>query len=139
VKVTANIRVILIAGALLLPWAAAAANPNHVVEIFKEVSNNLKSGNTDKLSPRFASFVDLWILATEQACSAQQAAAAVDEFFLQHKPTKFTMLHLGGKGNKHYGIGLLTTVNGKFRVTVFLLVNESNSYEIQQLRIDNEH
>jgi hypothetical protein len=135
-----NIRVIFTAAALLFSDAAAAAvNPNSVLDIFKEVSGSLKSGDADnKLTAHFAPSVNLRILATEKTCSAQQATVAVKEFFLQHKPANFTMLHVGSKANKHYGIGLLTTGGGRFRVTVFLLINDANSYDIQQLYIDYE-
>ncbi|MDR1342179.1 MAG: DUF4783 domain-containing protein [Prevotellaceae bacterium] len=128
------------ATALLFSEAAAAAvNPNNVVEIFKEVSGSLKSGDADnKLTAHFASSINLRILATEKTCSARQAAAAVKEFFLQYKPTNFTMLHVGSKANKHYSIGLLATGGGRFRVTVFLLINAADSYDIQQLCIDYE-
>lgn len=118
--------------------AAAAVKPNDVVSIFKEVSGNLKSGDADKLAVRFVSPLDLRILATEKTCPAQQAAKTVKEFFVQHKVANFSMLHVGGKANKHYGIGILTTSGGRFRVTILLLINERNSYTIQQFSIDYE-
>ncbi|MDR1417437.1 MAG: DUF4783 domain-containing protein [Prevotellaceae bacterium] len=138
--INANIRVIFVAAALalLLSDAAVAVNPNNVVEIFKEVSGSLKSGDTSKLTTHFVSSVDLRILATEKTCTAQQAAAAVKEFFSQHKPVNFTMLHVGSKANKHYGIGMLSTNGGRFRVTIFLLITEPHRYNIQQLCIDYE-
>jgi hypothetical protein len=140
VKIVANIiRVIFIAAALLLAQnSAAAVNPNHVTDVFKEISACLKSGDVDKLASRFAATVELRILATGRTCSTDQANILVKEFFSQHKPLNFAMLHVGSKTNKHYGIGLLTTDNGRFRVTVFLLISSRDSYTIQQLSIDHE-
>ncbi|MDR0687927.1 MAG: DUF4783 domain-containing protein [Prevotellaceae bacterium] len=138
-KIVANIRVFFIAAALLLSQDAAAVKPDDVVSVFKEVSDNLKSGDADKLSVRFASPIDLRVLAAEKTCSARQAAEIVEEFFVQRKVVSFSMLHVGGKAGKHYGIGLLIAGDRRFRVTVLLLVSGRNSYTIQQLGIDYEN
>jgi hypothetical protein len=139
VKIVANIKVIFIATALLLSQnVAAVVNPNSVTDIFKEISACLKSGDTDKLASHFASTVELRILATGKTYPTNQASSIIKEFFSQHKPLNFAMLHIGSKTNKYYGIGLLTTDNGRFRATVFLLINERDSYTIQQLNIDHE-
>lgn len=136
----ANIKLIFTAAAFLfLQNAAAAVNPHSVTNIFfKEISGYLKSGNADTLAAHFAATVDLRILAAGKTYSAKQANTAIGEFFLQHKPTSFAMLHVGSKASKHYGIGLLITGSGRFRVTIFLSTGERGSYTIQQLYIDHE-
>ncbi|MDR3365432.1 MAG: DUF4783 domain-containing protein [Prevotellaceae bacterium] len=139
-KTVANIKHIFTAAALLLLQSVctAAVNPNIVTDIFKEISGELKSGDVDKLTAHFAATVELRILATGKTCSSKQAATLTKEFFSQHKPTNYVMLHIGSKANKHYGIGLLTTDNGRFRVTLFILIDETGSYTIQHFCIDHE-
>lgn len=138
-KLVANIRLIFTAAAfLLLQDAAAAVNPHSVTDIFKEISAHLKSGDAGKLTAHFAATVELRILAAGKTYPAKQANAAVEEFFSQHRPVNFAMLHIGSKNSRHYGIGLLTTANGRFRVTVFLSTGERDAYTIQQLCIDHE-
>jgi hypothetical protein len=139
VKRVANIKLIFAAAALLLTQnASAAVNPHSVTDIFKEISAHLKSGDAGRLTAHFAATVELRILSAGKTHPAKQAAAAVEAFFAQHKPVNFAMLHIGSKASKHYGIGLLTTGNGRFRVTVFLSTGDRDAYTIQQLCIDHE-
>ncbi|MDR2814821.1 MAG: DUF4783 domain-containing protein [Prevotellaceae bacterium] len=123
---------------MLLQDVAATVNPYRIADVFREVSGYLKSGDVDKLATHFASTVELRILATEKTCSGKQSSTIVKEFFLQHKPVDYVTLHVGSKASKHYSIGMLTTANGRFRVIVFLLIDERDSYTIQQLCIDHE-
>lgn len=117
--------------------AARAANPSVVVDIFQEVSTSIKTANIDKLVEHFDGSVELLLPTAEKSCPAAQAAILIKEFFEQNEPTSYATLHVGGKDNKHYGIGLLTTPNGRFRTTIFLQVN-GKDYIIQQLRIEND-
>jgi len=123
--------------AFALSAGANAANPSVVVDILQEVSSNIRTANVGKLAERFDDKMELQLLAAEKMYPAAQAAALVKEFFEQNKPTSYSTLHVGGKDNKHYGIGLLTTSGGRFRVTVFLQVS-GKDYTIQQLRIEND-
>jgi hypothetical protein len=140
-KLVANIKLIFTAAVFLFLQnaAVAAGNPYSVTDIFKEISGYMKQGDVDKLTAHFVATVELRIIASGKTCSTKEANTIVGEFFSQHKPTNFTMLHVGSKASKHYGIGLLATGNGRFRVTVFLSTGERGSYTIQQLYIDYEN
>ena len=136
-KTTTKVKLFFVALAFALSADANAANPNVVVDIFQEVSANIRTANVSKLAERFDNRVELLLLNTEKAYPAAQAIGLIKDFFEQNKPTSHSTLHVGGKDNKHYGIGLLTTSNGRFRTTIFLQVN-GKDYTIQQLRIEND-
>ena len=136
-KHTANITLFFVASALMFSTNLMAANPSVVVDIFKEVSANIKAADVEKLAERFDKNVELQLPAAEKSCPATQAATLIKEFFEQNKPVSYSTIHVGGKDNKHYGIGLLITPNGRFRTTIFLQVSGKN-YAIQQLRIEND-
>ena len=136
-KQTATITLFFAAFALMLAASVRAANPSVVVDIFKEVSANIKAADVEKLAERFDKNVELKLPAAEKSCPAAQAATLIKEFFEQNKPVSYSTIHVGGKDSKHYGIGLLITPGGRFRTTVFLQVSEK-SYAIQQLRIEND-
>jgi hypothetical protein len=136
-KTATKIKLFFVALAIALSEGVIAANPSVVVDIFQEVSANIRTANVSKLAERFDGRVELLLLNTEKTYPATQAAALTTDFFEQNKPTSYSTLHVGGKDNKHYGIGLLTTPNGRFRITIFLQVN-GKDYTIQQLRIEND-
>jgi len=136
-KPTANIKLFFVALALMLSASVLAANPGVVVNIFNEVSANIKAADAEKLAERFDGKVELQLLNVEKSCSAAQAATLIKEFFAQNKPVSYSTIHVGGKENRHYSIGLLITPNGRFRITIFLQVN-GKDYAIQQLRIEND-
>jgi hypothetical protein len=136
-KTTANITLFFVALALMLSTSVRAANPSVVVNVFNEVSANIKVADVEKLAERFDKNVELQLPAAEKSCPAAQAATLIKEFFAQNKPVSYSTLHVGGKDSKHYGIGLLVTPNGRFRTTIFLQVS-GKDYVIQQLRIEND-
>lgn len=138
-KHATNIKLIFTAAAFLLSQhVATAINPHSVTDIFKEISVHLKSGDADKLAAHFSATLELRILTDGKTCSDKQASPIIKNFFSQYKPVNFSMLHVGSKATKYYGIGLLTAGSERFRVTIFLLISDSDSYTIQQLCIDHE-
>ncbi len=137
-KVAANIRLFFVTLALLPAQNAVAANPGVVVEIFQEISAGIKAADVEKLAARFDAELELLLPSVEKNCTASQGAVLLREFFNQHKPTAYSTLHVGGKNNRHYGIGLLATANGRFRTTIFLQIS-GKEYTIQQIRIENDN
>ncbi len=136
-KISANIKLFFVALALAFGYNATAANPNVVVSIFQEISANIKTANIEKLTEHFDSSVEMLLPDVEKTYPAAQASELLKKFFDGHKPNSYSTLHVGGKNDKHYGIGLLVTANGRFRTTIFLQVN-GKDYTIQQLRIEND-
>lgn len=136
-QTTANIKLFFVALALLVSSVARSAGPHTATDIFQEIASYIKAADAEKLAECFGSHVDLLLPDVDKTCPKSQAAALLKEFFAQHKPDSYATLHVGGKNDKHYGIGLLTTPDGRFRTTIFLQANET-SYTIQQLRIEND-
>ncbi len=123
---------------LIASSVAKGANPSVVVSIFQEMSAYIKAADTEKLAQHFDTGIELQLIDVEKTCTASQAGKLLKDFFELHKPLSYSTLHVGGKNDKHYGIGLLITSHERFRITVFLQVNDKD-YTIQQLRIENDH
>lgn len=104
-------------------------------QIPDEIVTGIRSGNAAKLSKYFNQNVELLVLDFECSCSKSQAQQVVNDFFVKSPPTKFTIIHQGGKGDSNYAIGSLETQNGKFRV-YFLIKTINQVSFIHQFRIE---
>jgi hypothetical protein len=104
-------------------------------QIPDEIVMGIRSGNAAKLSKYFNQNVELLVLDFECSCSKSQAQQVVNDFFIKSPPTKFTIIHQGGKGDSNYAIGSLETQNGKYRV-YFLIKTINQVSFIHQFRIE---
>lgn len=94
--------------------------------ISNDLSNAIKSGNSQKVASFFGKSVDLSIPNNEGVYSKMQAQLILKTFFLKNKPTDFKVLHNGNsKNNSHYCIGNLNTASKKFRVYILYTEKES--------------
>ncbi len=107
-------------------------------EIPKDISIAFKVGNAKELAHFFNSTIELVILDKEDVYSKIQAEQILDNFFADHYPKSFKVIHQGGKGESQFAIGKLVTFNGTFRVYL-LLKDKNESPFIHQLRIENEN
>lgn len=98
---------------------------------------SIKSGDGKKLSNYFNDNIELVILEKDDVYSKSQAEQIVKDFFRNHKPTAFSILHKGGKKGAQYVIGTLKNGKGSYRV-YFLLKERNNKTFIHQLRIEKE-
>lgn len=105
-------------------------------QIPDEIIVSLGSGNAKVLSSYFNQNVELVVLDNDNVYSKAQAQQIVNNFFNQHKPENFKIIHQGGKEAK-YVIGNLVTNNGIFRVYFLLKQNNKKEY-IHQLRIEKQ-
>jgi hypothetical protein len=104
-------------------------------QIPDEIITSIRSGNSAKLSKYFNQNIELVVLDFECTCSKAQAQQVVTDFFAKYTPTKFTIIHQGGKSDSNYAIGSLETQNGKYRV-YFLIKTINQVSFIHQLRIE---
>jgi len=125
-----TIRKIVLLTALLLVGVVVVN-----AQIPDEIVSSIRSGNAAKLSKYFNQNVELLVLDFECSCSKSQAQQVVNDFFVKSPPTKFTIIHQGGKGDSNYAIGSLETQNGKFRV-YFLIKTINQVSFIHQFRIE---
>lgn len=101
----------------------------------QKISDALKTGNSTELAKFFNANVEVEILGDENMFSKAQAEILMKDFFTKNKPTAFKVNHQGSKAATSFAIGLLTTGNGTFRVSVFLKVDNEKTL-IHQLRIE---
>jgi hypothetical protein len=98
----------------------------------------IKEGNASELAKYFNNNVELALSDIDDMYSKNQAELIIEDFFKNHPPTGFDILHKGGKETSRYAIGNLTTSNGKFRITILIKIQEDKSL-INQLRIEKEN
>jgi hypothetical protein len=107
-------------------------------QIPDEIIVSLSTGNASKLAKNFNQNVELVVLDNENVYSKAHAEQVIDDFFKKYPPTKFTIIHQGGKGDSSYAIGTLQSSKDKFRV-YFLLKMVNNVAYIHQLRIEKQN
>jgi hypothetical protein len=112
---------------LLLPFVSTA-------DTIDNVANLLKAGNTRELSKLFANNVEITIMEEENVYSQSQATVILDKFFAKNKPKGIKLLHkVNSGGNYHFGVYILNTDKGEFRVAITL--KDTN---VVELKIEDE-
>jgi Domain of unknown function (DUF4783) len=117
---------------LLLSFTSNAEN------IPPELITAFRTGDATKLAAYFNNSVELTLFDKEEIYSKTQAEMIMRDFFKQHIPTQFKILHQGGKDNSKYAIGNLICGSVSYRITFLLKIEDGNLY-IHQLRIENNY
>lgn len=106
--------------------------------ISEDLSDAIKSGDSQKIATYFGTSVDLSITDDEGVYSKMQAQLILKKFFAKNKPSSFNVVHNGNsKNNSHYSIGNLKTSTSKFRV--YILYNlKDNKTTILELKIESD-
>ena len=108
-------------------------------DIYDEVSNAIRSGDSKQIAAYFGTSVDLTIMTQEEVYSKTQAELVLRDFFSKNLPKTFSLLHKGSsKEGTLYAIGSLTTVKGKVFRASFFLRKSGDKYFIQELRFETE-
>ncbi|MDR0418758.1 MAG: DUF4783 domain-containing protein [Prevotellaceae bacterium] len=125
---------------ILLAPSHVLSNSLNVSTVFNEVESFIRNNNLEQLCQKLGDRVDLLINNEEKTLSKDQAKQLLVQFGKDNKISDFKMLHIGGKNMNHYGIGLLRTSNGNYRITLFLNIENSKTkkYAIQQLRVERD-
>ena len=101
-------------------------------DIIDDVSIALKSGN----SKDFSSTVEMKILNEEEIYSSTQAEMILKDFFAKNQPSGAKVIHkVVSNANYKFGVIILTTAKGEFRVS-YELKNNSGKFLITQIRIE---
>ncbi|MCH2234792.1 MAG: DUF4783 domain-containing protein [Crocinitomicaceae bacterium] len=77
-----------------------------------------KDGDAETIAKFFAENIDLKILDKENLYSKSQSEHILKDFFENHKPTDFEIVHEGKSGQTDYLIGDLSSGKEKFRVKI---------------------
>jgi hypothetical protein len=109
------------------------------LDIYDEISNAIRSGDSKQIASYFSANVDLTILNQEDVYSRIQAELIVKDFLNKNSPKSFSILHKGSsKEGTLYAIGNLVSLNGKtFRVSFFVKMT-SGRYMLQELRFETQ-
>lgn len=98
----------------------------------------LRSGNITELAKTFAPDVDVTILGNEDNYPAAKAQEILTIFFKQNQPKSAQILHrISSNANYRFGVVLVTTSNGTFRVS-FNLKNTGGHFELDDIHIESE-
>ena len=110
-----------------------------VADIYDDISNAIKTGNSKQLAAYIGGNIDLTIGSQEAVYSKVQAEQILRDFFTKNAPKSFTILHKGAsKEGNSYAIGTLVTNSGKTFRTSFYFKHSANSYVIQEIRFETE-
>ena len=90
--------------------------------------NAFKEGDAAKIARFFIDNVDLSIDGKEDLYSRSQAEQILKNFFAEHKPKDFKIIHKGTSGQSEYFIGELTA-DKTFKVTL----NSKNVGGVQKI------
>ena len=104
-----------------------------IPEIFKAIG----SGDITTLSSYFDENVEVYMEGNQEVLSKTEATEMIKNFLNRNKPKSFVQAQQGASKGKdaQYCIGDLSTINGTFRVYIYLK-NTGSSYIIQEIRFD---
>lgn len=107
-------------------------------DVFITISKYIQKGDYEKISLWFADNIEIELLGDQISCSNHQATHILKNFFANHQPQSFKMLHKSGNPNMRYAIGELQCVNGEGYKIIILMRNLQNSSAIVRLRIEKD-
>lgn len=109
------------------------------MDIYDEIANAIRSGDSKQIAIFFSSSIDLTIMNQEDVYSKAQAELIVKDFLIKNTPKTFTILHKGSsKEGTLYAIGNLVALNGKTFRTSFFVKMVAGKYSIQELRFESQ-
>lgn len=109
------------------------------IDVFEDIANSLRSGDSKAVSRFFGNTVDLTIINQEEVYSKMQAEQILREFFSKNTPRSFTIIHQGlSKEGSRYAIANLITVQGITYRTYFYVKTQGGTSIIQELRFMRE-
>jgi len=112
--------------------------PQDIQDPIDKTAELLKNGNITELAKTFSPEVDLTILGNEDSYPAAKAEEILANFFRQNQPRSAKILHrITSNANYRFGVVLLTTSNGSYRVS-FNLRNSGGHFEMNDIHIESE-
>lgn len=86
-------------------------------DVIYEVKEAIKAGSSKELSKYLFQTVDVTIDGKVQSYSKAQAEFVFRDFFRQHPPSEFNIIHQGSsKGGQPFAIGQYKSSDGTYRV-----------------------
>ena len=98
-------------------------------EVISQVKETIKAGSAKELSRYLFQTVDVTIDGKVQSYSKAQAEFVFRDFFRQHPPAEFNIIHQGSsKGGQPFAIGQYKSADETFRV--FMKIKSVNKQQL---------
>lgn len=98
-------------------------------DVISEVRETIKAGSAKELSKYLFQTVDVTIEGKVQSYSKAQAEFVFRDFFRQHPPSEFNIIHQGSsKGGQPFAIGQYKSSGETFRV--FMKIKSVNKQQL---------
>jgi hypothetical protein len=101
-----------------------------------DVVSALKTGNASQLSKFFDNNVEVSMPDKSNNYSKSQAEMVIKDFFSMNNVKGFDVIHKGENAGSQYCIGMLQTVSGTYRTTIFMK-QKAGAQVLQELRFEN--
>lgn len=103
-----------------------------------KVANLIRQRNIAELSKSFADNVELSVLGDENIYSRLQTEQILTRFFSQNEPKTIKLLHkVNSNPNYHFGVLLMTTNTGVYRIAV-TMKETAGTLSIIEFRIETD-
>lgn len=98
-------------------------------DVIHQVRETIKAGSSKELSKFLFQTVDVTIEGKVQSYSKAQAEFVFRDFFRQHPPSEFSIIHQGSsKGGQPFAIGQYKSADETFRV--FMKIKSVNNHQL---------
>lgn len=103
--------------------------------ITKDIVNAFEKGDAKEIAAHFHDNLELQVLDKVHITSKNQASRILQDFFKENKPVSFTVNYEGIKQGAKYGLGILETKEGKYRINLYFMDGQKEK-QIYQLTIE---
>jgi hypothetical protein len=98
-------------------------------DVIDQVKESIKAGSAKELSKYLNQTVDVTLDGSPQSYSKAQAEFVLRDFFKQHPPAEFSIIHQGSsKGGQPFAIGQFKSGGETYRV--FMKIKAINSQQL---------
>jgi len=106
-------------------------------DVFTPISKYIQAGDYEKLSAWFSDNLELDILGAINNCTRNQAKLIMKNFFTNHTPKSFRIIHKSGKSPMKYAVGKLNAGGENFRIILYVK-NTDDVSSIEQIKVEKE-
>ena len=113
------------------------ARPIDDGDVFIPIAKYMEAGDAEKLSVWFADNLQVEVLGSINNCTRNQAKLIMRNFFTNHTPKSFKIMHKSGRPPMNYAVANLDAGGSQYRVIIFVKSVEGRN-EILQIKIENQ-
>jgi len=124
---------------LSLIFLSVIGNAVASLDVFDDIANAIRSGDSKSISRYFDTTVDLTIIDQEEVYSKVQAEQIMRDFFSKNTPKSFAIIHKGeSREGARYAIGSMVTAQGITYRTYFYIKQQGSTVIVKELRFMKE-